>query len=377
MASNSSQGWDWVEEHNAKMREQKAAKAAGTTPSTTQTKTTTSGFDSSNFSPIQNAKLAKIAPDLVTQGATVSSDPYSSSSSSYTWNASPTTVTDSSGKSWLSFNGQWYDPQYYEYKNGQIVQKTSSNVNQGTLGNQQFSWDEFDKRYGSQFASQANQYDSQIQSLLSQLNNQFSTLSNQLTGQYDTQVQNLIGQLQNAIANQPTVDDLMGSDAMQQMLAAIQGQTDQQMKQARADLASRGVLGEGSTPAAERYGQVAQQASQQIGSLIPSMLSTATQMNQGNVSSLQNLVNLLSGLDQQQYQNSVTDAQMLQNVINTLSGLSQQDWQRGITEFQATAPYYRLTAAQEAALTQWVTENFPALKDVTTEELMAWLESRS
>ena len=143
--------------------------------------------------------------------------------------------------------------------------------------------------------------------------------------QYDPQIQSLISQLTQSVQNMPTVSDIMNAPAMQQMQQAIQSQTDQQMKRARADLAARGMLGEGSTPAAERFGQVAQQAGQQLGSLIPSMMNTQQQMYQGQNQALQNLVNMLSGLDAQK-------------------------WQQDITNLQTMLPYTQLTAAQQAQL---------------------------
>lgn len=142
---------------------------------------------------------------------------------------------------------------------------------------------------------------------------------------YDPQIQSLISQLTQSVQNMPTVNDIMNAPAMRQMQQAIQGQMDQQMKRARADLAARGMLGEGSTPAAERFGQVAQQAGQQLGSLIPAMMSIQQQMYQGQNQSLQNLVNLLSGLDAQK-------------------------WQQDITNLQTMLPYTQLTAAQQAQL---------------------------
>ena len=168
--------------------------------------------------------------------------------------------------------------------------------------------------------------------------------------QQDPQINALIQQMQGMIQNQPTVESIMNSPAFQQMQQAIQGQMDQSMKGARADLAARGVLGQGSTPAADRIGQVAGHYGQQLGSLVPSMMGTAQQMHQGNVSSLQGLVNLLSGLDQ-------------------------QDWQRGITEAQTMLPYTRLTAGQKAELANTLIMNVPALRGYSPEQVMEWLDS--
>jgi hypothetical protein len=167
-----------------------------------------------------------------------------------------------------------------------------------------------------------------INNALSGLTGQYNTLQEQLNTmqtKYDPQIQSLISQLSQSVQNMPTVNDIMSAPAMQQMQQAIQSQMDQQMKRARADLAARGMLGEGSTPAAERFGQVAQQAGQQLGSLIPSMMGVQQQMYQGQNTALQNLVNLLSGLDAQK-------------------------WQQDISQLQTMLPYTQLTAAQQAQL---------------------------
>lgn len=167
-----------------------------------------------------------------------------------------------------------------------------------------------------------------INNALAGVTGQYNTLQSQLDTmktKYDPQIQSLISQLTQSVQNMPTVNDIMNAPAMQQMQQAIQGQMDQQMKRARADLAARGMLGEGSTPAAERFGQVAQQAGQQLGSLIPSMMNTQQQMYQGQNQALQNLVNMLSGLDAQK-------------------------WQQDITNLQTMLPYTQLTAAQQAQL---------------------------
>lgn len=167
-----------------------------------------------------------------------------------------------------------------------------------------------------------------INNALSGVTGQYNTLQSQLNtmkNKYDPQIQSLINQLTQSVQNMPTVNDIMNAPAMQQMQQAIQSQMDQQMKRARADLAARGMLGEGSTPAAERFGQVAQQAGQQLGSLIPAMMGTQQQMYQGQNQALQNLVNLLSGLDAQK-------------------------WQQDITNLQTMLPYTQLTAAQQAQL---------------------------
>jgi hypothetical protein len=146
----------------------------------------------------------------------------------------------------------------------------------------------------------------------------------------------------------PTVESIMNSPAYQQMQQAIQAQQQQAMKSARADLAARGVLGEGSTPAVERMGQVAGHYGQQLGALVPSMLGTAQQMHGAKTSALQNLVGLLSGLDQ-------------------------QNWQRGITEFQTQAPYYRMTAGERANLAQWIINSFPQMSGYSPQEIEQWL----
>ena len=154
--------------------------------------------------------------------------------------------------------------------------------------------------------------------------------------QTDPAVVATLNELKSAIANMPTVDSVMSSPATQQMLQAIMGQADQAFKKVKASAAGNLVLGEGSTPAAERMGQVAGYYGQQLGALIPQMMGAASQMQGAQINALQNLVSLLSGMDQ-------------------------QSWQRGITEFQNYAPYYRLTAAEEAGLTQWILNTFPQL----------------
>ncbi len=172
------------------------------------------------------------------------------------------------------------------------------------------------------------QVDQMIANALSGLTGKYNTLQSQLDAmrtKYDPQIQSLISQLTQSIQSMPTVEDIMNAPAMQQMQQAIQGQMDQQMKRARADLAARGMLGEGSTPAAERFGQVAQRAGQQLGSLIPSMMGVQQQMYQGQNQALQNLVNLLSGLDAQK-------------------------WHQDISRLQTMLPYTQLTAAQQAQL---------------------------
>ena len=103
----------------------------------------------------------------------------------------------------------------------------------------------------------------------------------QQSSQQDPQITAIIQQMQNMIGNQPTVESIMNSPAFQQMQQAIFGQMDQSMKGAWADLAARGVLGQGSTPAEGRIGQVAGHYGQQLGSLVPSMMGTAQQMHQG------------------------------------------------------------------------------------------------
>ena len=157
-----------------------------------------------------------------------------------------------------------------------------------------------------------------------------------------------IASLRNAISNIPTVDNVMSSPVMQQMQQAVLGQMQQAMKSARADLAARGVLGEGSTPAAERIGQVAGHYGQQLGALIPQMMGTASQMQGAKTDALQNLIGLLSGMDQ-------------------------QSWQRGITEFQNYAPYYRFTAGQIAEMVQNLLNNYPG--KFTPEEANAVVNS--
>jgi hypothetical protein len=225
--------------------------------------------------------------------------------------------TQTSAAEWLSDKDRWTDSGAYQnYMTGyQNINKeaTKPATTVTTPPPQGYTQEQVQQMINNALAGVTGQYNA--------LQSQLDTMKTK----YDPQIQSLISQLTQSVQNMPTVNDIMNAPAMQQMQQAIQGQMDQQMKRARADLAARGMLGEGSTPAAERFGQVAQQAGQQLGSLIPAMMNTQQQMYQGQNQALQNLVNLLSGLDAQK-------------------------WQQDITNLQTMLPYTQLTAAQQAQL---------------------------
>lgn len=137
--------------------------------------------------------------------------------------------------------------------------------------------------------------------------------------QLDPRVSNILDQLEKYLNNnKSSMDDIMGSDAYKQLESMIRGQSDQAMRGARAQLAAAGVLGEGSTPAAEKFAQVGAREGQAMAGLIPQLMGI--QQNQYN-SGLQNLL-----------------AQ-----LNAVGGAQGQAFNQGITEFNTLAPYLTQT----------------------------------
>jgi hypothetical protein len=141
------------------------------------------------------------------------------------------------------------------------------------------------------------------------------------------EVQAMLNQIRGYI-NQPpqTPDELLQSEYGQQLQAAADTMRDQQMRQARAQLAASGGLYPDDTRAAERFGQVGAEAAQmQAGQILPALLAAA----QGQRSA--GLNELLAGLGAQ----TGEEAAALNRILGT---------------FQATAPYQYLTEYQRQTL---------------------------
>lgn len=140
------------------------------------------------------------------------------------------------------------------------------------------------------------------------------------------EVKGILDQINSYMSTNPvTIDNVMASDAYLDMSGAIDMRTEQAQRGGRADLAARGVLGEGSTPAAEKFAQIAgEQAMAQAG-LIPQLMNTA----------------------QAQYQSG------FQNLMSQLAAQAGQEGMahdRIMSIFNALAPYQYLTAYQRNTL---------------------------
>lgn len=145
------------------------------------------------------------------------------------------------------------------------------------------------------------------------------------------EVQAMLNQIRGYI-NQPpqTPDELLKSEYGQQLQAAADTMRDQQMRQARAQLAASGGLYPDDTRAAERFGQVGAEAAQmQAGQILPALLAAA----QGQRSA--GLNELLAGLGAQ----TGEEAAALNRILST---------------FGTVAPYQYLTEYQRQTLPlQW------------------------
>lgn len=147
-----------------------------------------------------------------------------------------------------------------------------------------------------------------------------------LKAEFSPEIKAILDKIKDYISDNPvTIDNVMGSDAYRQMSGAIDTQTELAQRGGRADLAARGVLGEGSTPAAEKYAQIAGEQAQMQAGLIPQLMSTAVN----------------------QYQTG------LGNLFNQLSAQAGQEgvaFDRVLSAFNALAPYQYLTEYQRNIL---------------------------
>ena len=148
-----------------------------------------------------------------------------------------------------------------------------------------------------------------------------------ITQEFTPQVQDLLSQIKSYISRPPqTPDQMLQSDYGQQLTRAVDTLRDQQMRQARAQLAAAGGLYPDDTRAAERFAQVgAEAARMQAAEVLPALMQAAqSQRSMG-------LNELLSGLGAQ----SGEEAAALNRILGT---------------FQATAPYQYLTEYQRQTL---------------------------
>jgi hypothetical protein len=152
-----------------------------------------------------------------------------------------------------------------------------------------------------------------------------------ITQEFTPQVQDLLSQIKSYISQPPqTPDQMLQSDYGQQLTGAVDTLRDQQMRQARAQLAAAGGLYPDDTRAAERFGQVgAEAARMQAAEVLPALMQTAqSQRSMG-------LNELLSGLGAQ-------------------SGEEAAALNRVLSKFQTYAPYQYLTEYQRQTLPiQW------------------------
>lgn len=152
-----------------------------------------------------------------------------------------------------------------------------------------------------------------------------------ITQEFTPQVQNLLSQIKSYIS-QPlqTPDELLQSEYGQQLQAAADTMRDQQMRQARAQLAAAGGLYPDDTRAAERFAQVgAEAARMQAAEVLPALMQAAQSQR------IMGLNELLSGLGAQ-------------------SGEEAAALNRALSTFQTYAPYQYLTEYQRQALPiQW------------------------
>lgn len=93
-------------------------------------------------------------------------------------------------------------------------------------------------------------------------------------------------------------EQIMQSPQFKSMQGAIQSQTDNAMKSAMADLAARGVLGSGSTPAATAVANVQADAGRQIGALIPQLVQQEQSARQQGLANLYQYLQAQQGVDQ-------------------------------------------------------------------------------
>jgi hypothetical protein len=140
------------------------------------------------------------------------------------------------------------------------------------------------------------------------------------------EVSKLLSQLKSYLGGNPSsMQDVMDSDAYRDMSGAIDTQAEQAMRAGRADLAARGVLGAGSTPAAEKYAQIAGEQAALRGALVPQLMNASNSQYQQGFGNLLSMLGAQSGQEQTGFNNLI-------NMFNTL------------------APYQYLTEAQRQQL---------------------------
>lgn len=117
--------------------------------------------------------------------------------------------------------------------------------------------------------------------------------------QIDQLLNTLIRQAERSRA--PSIQDIMGSDYYQSLQSAIEQQTQEAQKQAMARLAAAGVLGEGSTPAAQKISEVWQQHDQRMGALVPQLAQIVQAQQQANFNNLIQALSQAAAIDQQNW----------------------------------------------------------------------------
>ena len=148
--------------------------------------------------------------------------------------------------------------------------------------------------------------------------------------QMTNEVQGLLQQIQNYV-NKPqmTPEQVMQGEMYQGLKGAVDQQAAERMRNVKAQLAASGVLGEGSTPAVERMGEVEQQTTQQLGSLLPQLMQQAQYQRQSGLNEL------LSGL-------------------GAHSGAETDALNRALGVYGAVMPYTHLTEYQRQSMPlQW------------------------
>ena len=154
----------------------------------------------------------------------------------------------------------------------------------------------------------------------------------QPTRQLDPRIEGLLGKIESYIGKGPSsISDIMGGDMYKQLESAIKGQSEQSMMGAKAKLAAAGVLGEGSTPAAEKFAQVGAREGQALAGLIPQLMQAEQGAYNSGLGNLMSQLQAISGEHGRTFNESMTE---FQNYMPYLTPTIQQIISNLLTETQ-------------------------------------------
>ena len=158
-------------------------------------------------------------------------------------------------------------------------------------------------------------------------------------------------------------DEIMASEPYQALQGEVEDLMQKQMREGRADLAARGVLGEGSTPATRLYGDIAEQAGELSGEQMMQLLEQERGRKDQALSALMDAFGLAADQEQMAHRRHMDHQRHV---------LDQQ--RMPLEYFQTIAPYTMGTWGDRAQMIEFVVNNWGLPENDASEIVDDWLQ---